>query len=74
MHEVITYEEALRKYQQIEFDDDWNTLSVNQRLKERIDMMQKNIHDISLINVDLWCTIFMMEGDTKYTCQHIEDK
>lgn len=74
MHEIHTYEEALRKSQNIESDNDWNTQSIHKKLEERIDMMQKTICNLSLKNENLWCTIYMVEGHTKDTCQHREDK
>ena len=47
MHEIITYEEALRKYQRIESNDTQNAMSIEKILEEAIDMMQKNIYDLS---------------------------
>lgn len=47
MHEITTYEEALRKAQQIESNDGCNATPIT-RLEERTDLMQKDIHDLSL--------------------------
>ena len=45
MHNITTYNKSLRKAQHIVFDDDSNTLNIDIRLEERIDMMHKSIHD-----------------------------
>ena len=39
IREPLRMHETLRKSQRIESDDDWNTLSVDRILEERIDMM-----------------------------------
>lgn len=74
MHEITTYEEALRKTQKIGFDDYWNVALIDRRLEEIINMMQKSIHDPSLRNLDLWCTNCMTKGHTKDTCWLKDDR
>ena len=71
MHEILTYEDAIKKYQWLKSDADQNTLLVNQRIEEKIEMMQKTIRDLSLRNVDLCCTLSMM---TKGHKRHLSSK
>lgn len=74
MHEITTYNEALKKAQRIEANNDWNAMSIDKRLEKRIYMMYKTICDISLRNYYLWCTICMVEGHMKDTYGLREDK
>lgn len=62
MQEITTYEEA----QRIEFDQ--NAPTIDKILEERINMIQKTIHDLYLRNSNLWRTICMEKGNTKETC------
>ena len=59
MHEILTYEDSLNKSQRVNSDDDWNTLLFDCRIEENLEMMQKTICDISLINEDIWCIVYM---------------
>lgn len=41
MHDIQSYEEALKKAQQIEMNDDETMLSSNKKVEEKLEMLQK---------------------------------
>lgn len=71
MQEIKTYEDALKKSQGIESNEDCYTLMIDrrteesQRIKEKLEMMKRTIQDLSMRNVDLWSTLYMTKGHTK---------
>lgn len=64
MHDIKTIEEALKKYQQIEFDIDVSTLIEKGRLEKKIKMMHKIIRDLSLQKDNLWLSNCREVGHT----------
>lgn len=80
MHKIPTYEDSLKKSQRFKFEDHSYILLVNERternqkIEENIKMMHKTIRDISMRNIDLWCTLCMTKGNTKDTCWHRDDR
>ena len=39
MHEITNYDNALKKAQQIEFDDEWILVCTNRKLEKKFEMM-----------------------------------
>lgn len=80
MHAITNYDDALKKFQQVEFDEDSYTAATDKKtdetrwLEKKLELMQQVIIDISLRNTNLWCTICNTKGHTKDTCIHNENK
>lgn len=60
MHEFLTCEYDLKKSQQVESNDDFHTSSIDQRIEENLEMMQKTIQGLYLRNSNMWCTLCMI--------------
>ena len=65
MHGIASYDEALKKAQEIEFDEDSYMAAIDQKTDDTCRLEQK---------LDLWCNICNTEGHTKDTCCHSENK
>ena len=76
----MSYEDALKKEQRVEYDDNCYIPTIdrqsneNRRIEEKLEMMQSTIQDLSLRNTDLWCIFCMEERRTKDTCRQKEDR
>jgi hypothetical protein len=53
-------------------DEDWTTPSIDKKVEEKLEMLQKSLWTLLYERSDLWCTICMNEGHTKDYCKYHE--
>ena len=68
MHDIMSFEEAFKKAQQMESNVDVAILSKKGRLEDKIEMFSKTIWELTMAKTNVWCSNCREEGHTKESC------